>query len=102
MPKFSVAQGRSTGDKNYSFISVALDLVVKVVLTMEIPTERKRMIAESLHFSTTVQYYISALYFSTTIHHYSLSKGFTNDKELINVFDRKLRTQKESIPTQRI
>ena len=55
MPKFSVAQGRSTGDKNYSFISVTLDLVVKLVLTMEIPTERKRMIAESLHFSTTVQ-----------------------------------------------
>ena len=81
MPKFSVAQGRSTGDKNYSFISVALDLVVKVVLTMEIPTGRKRIIAESLHlvlhFSTTVQYYISVLEFITTVQCYSSEIQFS-------------------------
>ena len=55
MPKFSVAQGRSTGDKNYSFISMALDLVVKVLLKKGNSNRKKNMIAESLTLSTTVQ-----------------------------------------------
>ena len=36
----------------------------------------------------------SVLKFSTTLHCYNLSKGFRNDKELINMSDKKLITHK--------
>ena len=63
---------------------------------MEFPTGRKRIIAENsvLNFSTMFQYYSLVLYFSTMLHHYNLSKGFRNDKELINMSDKKLITHK--------
>ena len=54
--KFSVTQGRNTGEKTTHSSLWTLDLVVKAVLTMEIPTERKRIIAESPQFSTIFQY----------------------------------------------